>query len=171
MSPIAEAAAANGLTILATLAIEKLNHKYSLSLRMRRALSRADKSTPEDTLLRDLQHAFGTHGTLTQVTNRSLLDIANSGLLEHLVPLFGSDVDPSDALQLISYIHLSRGSTDASASSKFAKDLATCLQVTARHRPSLAKSQRACRPSLAWGKRGRAKLARIYHRPISFDNC
>ena len=37
----------------------------------------------------------------------------------------------------------------------------------ARHRPSLAKSQRACRPSLAWGKRGRAKLARIYHRPIN----
>ena len=35
----------------------------------------------------------------------------------------------------------------------------------ARHRPSLAKSQRACRQSLAWGKRGRAKLARIYHRP------
>ena len=129
MSPIAEAAAANGLTILATLAIEKLNHKYSLSLRMRRALRRADKSTPEDTLLRDLQHAFRTHGALTQVTNRSLLDIANSGLLEHLVPLFGSDVDPSDALQLISYIHLSRGSTDASASIKFAKDLATCLQV------------------------------------------
>ena len=30
----------------------------------------------------------------------------------------------------------------------------------ARHRPSLAKSQRACRQSLAWGKRGRAKLAR-----------
>ena len=29
----------------------------------------------------------------------------------------------------------------------------------ARHRPSLAKSQRACRQSLAWGKRGRAKLA------------
>ena len=37
----------------------------------------------------------------------------------------------------------------------------------ARHRPSLAKSQRACRQSLAWGKRGRAKLARIYHRPIN----
>ena len=36
-----------------------------------------------------------------------------------------------------------------------------------RHRPSLAKSQRACRQSLAWGKRGRAKLARIYHRPIN----
>ena len=35
----------------------------------------------------------------------------------------------------------------------------------ARHRPSLAKSQRACRQSLAWGKRGRAKLARIYHSP------
>ena len=29
----------------------------------------------------------------------------------------------------------------------------------ARHRPSLAKSQRACRQSLAWGKRGRAKTA------------
>ena len=28
-------------------------------------------------------------------------------------------------------------------------------------------SQRACRQSLAWGKRGRAKLARIYHRPIN----
>ena len=37
----------------------------------------------------------------------------------------------------------------------------------ARHRPSLAKSRRACRQSLAWGKRGRAKLARIYHRPIN----
>ena len=40
-------------------------------------------------------------------------------------------------------------------------------QGLARHRPSLAKSQRACRQSLAWGKRGRAKLARIYHRPIN----
>ena len=35
----------------------------------------------------------------------------------------------------------------------------------ARHRSP--KSQRACRQSLAWGKRGRAKLARIYHRPIN----
>ena len=37
----------------------------------------------------------------------------------------------------------------------------------ARHRPSLAKSQRACRQSLAWGKRGRAKLARIYRQAHS----
>ena len=34
--------------------------------------------------------------------------------------------------------------------------------------PSIAgQVQRACRQSLAWGKRGRAKLARIYHRPIN----
>ena len=37
----------------------------------------------------------------------------------------------------------------------------------ARHRPPLAKSQRACRRNLARGKRGRAKLALVYHRPIN----
>ena len=37
----------------------------------------------------------------------------------------------------------------------------------ARHRPPLAKSQRACRRNLAWGKRGRAELALVYHRPIN----
>ena len=36
-----------------------------------------------------------------------------------------------------------------------------------RHRPSLAKSQRACRQSLAWGKRGRAKLARVTTGPAT----
>ena len=33
--------------------------------------------------------------------------------------------------------------------------------------PPLAKSQRACRRNLARGKRGRAKLALVYHRPIN----
>ena len=37
----------------------------------------------------------------------------------------------------------------------------------ARHSPPLAKSQRACRRNLARGKRGRAKLALVYHRPIN----
>ena len=39
----------------------------------------------------------------------------------------------------------------------------------ARHRPSLAQSQRACRQSLAWGKRWTFCQAtnRIYHRPIN----
>ena len=43
----------------------------------------------------------------------------------------------------------------------------------ARHRPPLAKSQRACRRNLARGKRGRAKLALVYHRPIRnfAQNC
>ena len=36
-----------------------------------------------------------------------------------------------------------------------------------RHRPPLAKSQRACRRNLARGKRGRAKLTLVYHRPIN----
>ena len=42
-------------------------------------------------------------------------------------------------------------------------------RTTSRLRATVhrAKSQRACRQSLAWGKRGRAKLARIYHRPIN----
>ena len=54
---------------------------------------------------------------------------------------------------------------DRSAPARHAK--AANDLTLARHRPSLAKSQRACRQSLAWGKRGRAKLARIYHRPIN----
>lgn len=129
MSPVFETLAANGATTLATLAIAKLYKKHSLSIKMRVALERAGEDTPENTLVRDLQQAFGAHGALTQVTNRSLLDIANSGLLEHLVPLFGSDLDPSDALQLVSYIHLSRGGSNDDDSNQFAKALATCLQV------------------------------------------
>jgi hypothetical protein len=38
----------------------------------------------------------------------------------------------------------------------------------ARYRPPLAKSRRACQQHLAWGKRGRAKLTHVCHRPV---NC
>ena len=155
MTPIAEAVAANGLTALAKLAIDKLHKKYSLPLRMRRALTKGDKDNPEDTLLAALQQTFGPLGTLTESTNRSLLDIANSGLLEHIIPLFGTDIDSSDARQLLSYIHLTRGSNNASASYQFADDLITCLRVSFRtyhssvNETSYPREQRRLRQSLA----------------------
>ena len=129
MTPIAEEVAANGITALAKLVTEKLHHKYSLPFRMRRVLKKGIANHPEDTILAALQKAFSTHGALTYSTNQSLLDIANSGLLEHLIPLFGAEVDKKDALELLSYISLSRGSENLSVSYQFATDLLTCMEV------------------------------------------
>ena len=129
MSPIAETAAANGITALAKLVIEKLHHKYAMPLRMRRALRKGGENSPEDTLVSALQHAFGTHGTLTHNVNRSLLDIANAGLLEHIIPIFGADINRRAVLDLISYIYLSRGPENTTESANFATDLIACLQV------------------------------------------
>ena len=71
--------------------------------------------------------------------------------------LFAPLLEPEDL-----YAQLARQKFHRLATQKPQNDL-----TLARHRPSLAKSQRACRQSLAWGKRGRAKLALVYHRPIN----
>ena len=155
MNPIAEAAVANGLTALAKLVIEKLHQKYSLPFRMRRALRQNTENNPQNTLLAALQHAFGTHGTLTHSSNQSLLDIANSGLLEHIILLFGADLHKNDAIRLISYIHLSRGSESISDSHKFATDLIKCLEAAFHSYPFTAidkaspREQRRLRQSLS----------------------
>ena len=71
--------------------------------------------------------------------------------------LFAPLLEPEDL-----YAQLARQKFHRLATQKPQNDL-----TLARHRPSLAKSQRAGRQSLAWEKRGRAKLALVYHRPIN----
>ena len=130
MTPIIESVAANGLTILAGQFCKNLHNKYSLPLRMRQALKSNGQKEAEHSLLHALQHAIGGHKHLTPATNKVLLDIANSGLLDQLVLLFGSSLDKTDAKQLVAYIHLSRGSGEQSRSLQFADDLLTCLHAT-----------------------------------------
>ena len=77
------------------------------------------------------------------------------------LPLLERGVDPPDADRFLTPLHRAGrslrpiGATE-DAPARHAK--ASADLTLARHRPSLAKSQRACRQSLAWGKRGRAKL-------------
>lgn len=141
MSTIVEAAAANSLTILADQFFRKLYQKYALPMRMRRDLRGSGSADSESVLLTALQKAFGNHGTLTEATNRALLDIANSGLLDQLISLMASDLGRSDAKELVSYIHLSRGSDNDTASIQFAEDLLTSLQTAFEHYNSNALGQ------------------------------
>ena len=97
----------------------------------------------------DWASANRTISILRSVYSRPCVDPAD----RFLTPL----LEPEDL-----YAQLARQKLHRLVTQKPQNDL-----TLARHRPSLAKSQRACRQSLAWGKRGRAKLARIYHRPIN----
>ena len=77
---------------------------------MRRRLSGALPDDANSEVLDALQRALGNFKSLTPATNNSLLDLANSSLLEHLIAIFGSNLDHSNALSLLEYIHRSRGS-------------------------------------------------------------
>lgn len=129
MNAVIETTAANGLNLLAGQVFKKLYRKYSLPMRMRRDLEDGGSKSPQNILLDSLQLTLGSPKSLTKATSQSLLDLANSGLLDQLILLFGSNLDHSDAIKLVSYIHLSRGSENKSASNKFAEDLKTCLQT------------------------------------------
>ena len=129
MTPIIESVSANGLTFLAGQFCTKLYSRYSLPMRMRRELKREGQKPSENSLLDALQRAIGINRKITPETNNVLLDIANSSLLDQLVSLIASDLDQTDAKKLVSYIYLSRGSGDDSASNQFAEALFTCLHT------------------------------------------
>lgn len=129
MTTIIESVAANGVAILATHVFRRLHRRYALPLRMGRALHAGEADPQEHILLEALNRTFGASGTLTTTTHKALLDIANSGLLDQLLPLVASDLDHTPAKDIATYVHMSRGSTDFSVSTQFAADLITCLRV------------------------------------------
>lgn len=129
MLAVAEGLLVNGLSIFAGQVAKKLVRKYRLSLRMRRHLSERWVGKTNDEILDALQRALGNHGLLTQATNAALIDIANTKLLEHLIAIFDSNLDQTNCLSLIEYIHRSRGCTREQDSVQFANDLATCLKA------------------------------------------
>lgn len=125
---ITEGLAVNGLTAVAAQISNRFYRRYALPFNMRRRLSGSQPTDKNDELLDALQRALGSFRSLTQATNNALIDISNSRLLEHLVAIFGSNLDHTNALTLIEYIHRSRGSTRIDESKQFTTDLALCLQ-------------------------------------------
>jgi hypothetical protein len=134
MSPIVESVAV-GLSVSAVKAftakvVERLTTRYGLAIKMRKELTLAAPSDALETKLLDaLQRAIGNEGSLTTVSENALRDLANTGLLDMLLNVFGSELSPEAGLRLVEYVHLSRGSTDANQSKKFAADIAKCLKV------------------------------------------
>lgn len=105
---------------------------------MRKRLSGARPDDANSEILDALQRAIGNFKSLTPATNNSLLDLANSNLLEHLIAIFGSNLDHSNATSLLEYIHRSRGSLREEDSVQFAANMATCLKAI--HESTLNKS-------------------------------
>ncbi len=132
MTAIIESAAAQSIATLATHVFQRLHRRYSLPMRMGRALNADEPDPQEHTLLEALTRTFGARGTLTTTTHKALLDIANSGLLDQLLPLVASDLDHTPAKDIATYVHMSRGSTDFSLSTQFAAELITCLRIASQ---------------------------------------
>ena len=126
---ISEGLLVNGLTALTNQISNRFIRKYTLPFRMRKRLSGARPADANGEILDALQRALGNFKSLTPATNSALLDLANSSLLEHLIAIFGSNLDHSNALSLIEYIHRSRGSLREKDSVQFATNLATCLKA------------------------------------------
>jgi len=129
MTPVAEALFINGLSSVARQISRRFLQKYFFTFQMRRRLG---GKLPDDLNLKvldALQRALGNFRSLTPATNSSLIDIANSSLFEHLVAIFGSDLDHSNAKSFIEYIHQSRGSVLEKDSVQFAQDLSVCLTL------------------------------------------
>lgn len=129
MNPIIEGVAANGVTALASSLYSLVQREFGLTYRMRRHLHSNEVDDDQNKIHEALQRAIGNFAGLTQPTNSALLDISNSGLLGHLVSIFGSDVPPNDAKRLLKYIHLARGSSDEILSDEFATQMEKCLSV------------------------------------------
>jgi len=126
---VSEGLVVNGLTALAGQISKRFIQRYYLPFRMRRKLTGKKDATENDQILDALQRAIGNFKSLSPATNTTLVDLANSKLLEHLIAVFGSDLDKKNALALIEYIHRSRGSASLKDSKEFAKNLADCLHT------------------------------------------
>ncbi|PVE47279.1 hypothetical protein DDE23_13305 [Pararhodobacter aggregans] len=96
---------------------------------MRQSLNNRESNTQNDVLLDALTRAIGNFSSLTPATNAALIDIANSKLIEYLVPIFGSELDKRNALAIVEYVHQSRGASNVKESSDFAEVLGTCLKT------------------------------------------
>lgn len=126
--PMIEGLAVNGLTALASAAGGRLLPRALLLYRMGRAIRSEKKQDLNASLLDALQRAFGNQGQLVPATNDALLDITHSGLLEHIVAIACSDIQPDYIRQLIIYIHQSRGATNSEESETFANKLIAALR-------------------------------------------
>lgn len=126
---ISEGLVVNGITALAGQISKRFIQKYYLPYRMRQSLTGKKTATEKDLVLDSLQRALGNFQSLTPATNSTLLDLANSNLLEHLIAIFGSSLEPRNALALIEYIHQSRGGSSRKESIDLAKNLADCLRT------------------------------------------
>lgn len=126
---VSEGLVVNGITAIAGQISQRFVQKYYLPFRMRRRLAGRKDATENDQILDALQRAIGNFKSLTPATNSTLIDLANSNLLEHLIAVFGSNLDQDNALAVIEYIHRSRGSANRKDSKEFAKNLAVCLRT------------------------------------------
>lgn len=126
---VSEGLLVNGISALAGQISKRFVNRYYLPYTMRQRLSGKSDDTANDQILDALQRAIGNFKSLTPATNSTLIDLANSNLLEHLIAIFGSNLDHKNALALVEYIHRSRGSSKPKDSVDFSKDLATCLRT------------------------------------------
>lgn len=126
---VSEALIVNGTTAIAGQISQRFVQRYYLPYKIRRGLVGKKDTTEKDQILDALQRAIGNFKSLTPATNSTLIDLANSNLLEDLIAIFGSNLDQDNALDIIEYIHRSRGSANRQESKEFAKNLAVCLKA------------------------------------------
>ncbi|OKL42902.1 NACHT domain-containing protein [Pseudovibrio exalbescens] len=105
---------------------DRFSQRFVLPMRMKRALGNRDDA-PKATYIEDsLERALGSAGLLTNAASLVLGDLSNSGLLDLLIPLFGSDLDKGPSVTLIEYMYISRGGC-VTDSHEFAEKLVACL--------------------------------------------
>ncbi|UWQ59339.1 NACHT domain-containing protein [Leisingera caerulea] len=150
---ISEGLAVNGITALAGQISKRFIQRYYLPYRMRRRLAGRKDVTENEQILDALQRAIGNFKSLTPATNSTLLDIANSNLLEHLIAIVGSDLDQKNAMAVIEYIHRSRGGATRKESTDFAKNLSDCLRTISESTAETVRREASGNSLLTWQKR------------------
>ncbi|WP_299933398.1 NACHT domain-containing protein [uncultured Pelagimonas sp.] len=150
---ISEGLVVNGVTAIAGQITKRFIQKYYLPYRMRLRLEGRKDSSENDQVLEALQRAIGNYKSLTPATNSTLVDLANSNLLDYLIAVFGSNIVHDNALTLIEYIHQSRGSANRKDSKEFAKNLADCLRTISATTAKAVSREMPEDFSLDWQKR------------------
>lgn len=114
--------AGTGIGLLATRLATMYRRRSTIRRRTRKDAG-APNASPDNRFLNDLISAFGSEGKLSTATDKTLRQISESRLLVHMSLCAKYNIEPLNALALVSYIYIANGAQDATEAADFAETI------------------------------------------------
>lgn len=116
------------LPTLAKAIINAIPSKHKMSLRLAIGVRTKRSSTAENTIIDILTRVLGNYADSNSIALRSLADLSNSQLLGQLFSIYSSNIDYSNANEVIRYIFNAKGERNKKSIDTFIDAFSYCMK-------------------------------------------